>query len=196
MNAKDNLLDVVARRRARYTIGAVAAAAVAVGATPAAAQYGTDAPLPPLPPLQGATVTPPPATRAPGASVAPAPAPSPSTPSPSSARATTPAPNRSGVAGAGSSGNAAPAGQGGVAGAVGSGDVVPATGTAGEVRDTGVGAPAVRIVSTERAEPVTISGDDLPFTGANLTLLALIGGALLALGLGVRRRSMIRTAKP
>ena len=178
MNARNRRLDIVARRHAKYTIG-VAAAAVAVGASPAAAQYGTDAPLPPLPPLQGETVAPPPATPAASASAGTAPAAPPRASTSSSPRAATPPPSRSGVAGA-----------------VGSGDVVRATGTAGEVRDTGVGAPAVRIVSTERAEPVSISGDDLPFTGANVVLVALIGGALLALGLGVRRRSGMRTAKP
>jgi hypothetical protein len=153
---------------------------MAVGASPAAAQYGTDAPLPPLPPLQGQTAAP-----AAGASAGA------NAPAPAATAAASPA------APAARASPAAPAAdQSGVAGAVGSGAAVPATGTAGEIRDTGVGAPSVRVVSTERAEPVALSGDDLPFTGANIALFAVIGVGLLALGLGVRRRSGVRAAKP
>lgn len=186
MNRSNNLAGLVAERRTRYKIGALAAAAMAVGASPAGAQYGTDAPLPPLPPLQGTTAAPT-GTTAPGATAAPSTSASPSTPT-----------GQSGVAGATGSGNAAPGAtdQSGVAGAVGSGDAVPAAGTGGEVRDTGVGAPSVSVVSSERAEPVAISGDNLPFTGARIGMLAAIGGGLLVLGLGVRRRSGLRAAKP
>lgn len=192
MTRSHHLFDLVAQRRTRYKIGAVAAAAVALGATPASAQYGTDPALPPLPPLPAVQgeATPPAATVAP---------PPPSAP-PAPARATTPPPvappPSSGVAGVTGSGSASRANQPGVAGAVGSGDVVPATGTAGAVRDTGVGGPTVRVVSSERAEPVALSGEDLPFTGANIALFVVLGAGLLVLGLGVRRRSGVRTAKP
>jgi len=83
----------------------------------------------------------------------------------------------------------------GVAGAVGGGDSTPAAGTAGEVSDTGVEAPPVQVASDERTAPV-IAGDDLPFTGAEIGMLAAIGAGLLVLGLGVRRRAGVRAAKP
>ena len=155
-----DLLELVTGRRTRHRIGAVAAAALAVGASPASAQYGADPPLPPLPPLQ--TVAPPPA---------PAPA-TPSTPSP-------PAPPPSDVVAA-----------------VGGGDSAPAAGTAGEVEDTGVGSRTVDVVSSERAAPVALGESSLPFTGAELALLAAIGAGLLALGFGLRRRTGARMAKP
>jgi hypothetical protein len=78
---------------------------------------------------------------------------------------------------------------------------VPAAGTAGEVGDgadagTGSGAQRVRVVSSERAAPVALGDDSLPFTGARIGMLAAIGAGLLALGYGVRRRSATHTAKP
>jgi len=178
MIRSNNLAGLVAARRTGYKIGALAAAAMAVGAPPAGAQYGTDAPLPPLPPLQGTTA--PTGTTAPGTTATPSGAP---TPGSSAAPSTTgPAP--------------APAGQPGVAGAVGTDDAVPAAGTAGEIRNTGVGGPSVRVVSSERAEPVSTRADNLPFTGARIGLLAAIGAGLFVLGLGVRRRSGLRAANP
>jgi len=152
MIRSSDLLELVTGRRTRHRIGAVAAAALAVGASPASAQYGTDTPLPPLPPLQ---------------TVAPAPAPN------------APAPPASGVADA-----------------VGSGDVAPAAGTAGEVEDTGVGSRTVNVLSSERAAPVALGDSSLPFTGAEIGLLAAIGAGLLALGFGMRRRTGARMAKP
>jgi len=134
-------------------IGAVAAALVAFGASPAAAQYGTGTPQPVLPPL-------------------------PTTAAPPSAQTTPPA-------------------QTGVAGAVGGGNSRPADNTtSGDTTDTGVDAPAVAVVSDERAAPAAVGGEDLPFTGANIGIFAAIGAGLLALGLGVRRRSGLPTAKP
>jgi hypothetical protein len=131
-------------------IGAVAAALVAVGASPAAAQYGTGTPQAVLPPLP--TTAAPPTAQAPPA---------------------------------------------GVAGAVGGGGSTPADNTtAGDTTDTGVGAPTVAVVSDERAAPAAVGGEDLPFTGANIGIFAAIGAALLALGLGVRRRVGLPTAKP
>jgi hypothetical protein len=144
-----------ARRRLGRRIGALAAALVAVGASPAAAQYGTGTPLPPLPALPGAT-----STGTPGTSAAPSNTPAPPVTTPAS----------------------------GVAGAVGSGDARPADDTSGAVLNTGVGAPAVEVVSDERAAPV-VDDDNLPFTGADLGIFAAIGAALVALGLGLRRRS-------
>jgi hypothetical protein len=174
MMQRSNVLELVAKRRTKYAIAAVAAAGVVFSPSPASAQYGTDPPLPPLPPLQGEaappTAAPPPAATA-GSPASSTPVPPPTAPPP-----------------------AAPSS--GVAGAVGSADVVPATGTAGEVRDTGVGGPTVRVVSSERAEPVALGGDDLPFTGANIALFVMLGAGLLVLGLAVRRRSGVRAAKP
>ena len=85
---------------------------------------------------------------------------------------------------------------GGVADAVGSGDATPAAGTAGEVEDTGVGSRTVDVVSSERAAPVALGESSLPFTGAEIGLLAAIGAGLLALGFGMRRRTGARMAKP
>jgi len=173
MIRSNNLAGLVAARRTGYKIGALAAAAMAVGAPSAGAQYGTDAPLPPLPPLQGTTA--PTGTTAPGTTATPSGAPTPG----SSAAPSTTGP---GVAG--------------VAGAVGTDDAVPAAGTAGEIRNTGVGGPSVRVVSSERAEPVSTRADNLPFTGARIGLLAAIGAGLFVLGLGVRRSSGLRAANP
>ncbi|MEA2143060.1 MAG: hypothetical protein QOI64_1490 [Solirubrobacteraceae bacterium] len=170
------MLEPVAGRQTRRRIGAVAAAAMAVGASPAAAQYGTDAPLPALPPLQG--------TQAPAAAAAPG-----ATTPPRASTPNVPAAASNAPADASANTRHAPANGAGVAGAVGSGDGVPAGGTGGEVRNTGVGAPIVRVVSSERAEPVSLDGDSLPFTGARIGMLAAIGAGLLLLGLGVRRRS-------
>jgi hypothetical protein len=172
------LLALAGDRRTGRRIGAVAAAALAVGASPASAQYGTDAPLPPLPPLQG-TVAAPAGAAAPATTAVPA-----TTAAPGTAAAPS-------TAGAPATSQAAPApgAAAGVAGAVGSGNSVPAGGTAGVVRNTGVEAPRVRVVSSERAAPVTLGSEDLPFTGARIGLLAAIGAGLLAFGLGVRRRS-------
>ncbi|MEA2195438.1 MAG: hypothetical protein QOG42_1872 [Solirubrobacteraceae bacterium] len=168
------LLELVGDRRFGRRIGALAAAVLAVGASPASAQYGANSPLPALPPLQGAT-TPVAGTAAPAGSRSNA-SPAPVTGAPTTAGAAT--------------GSAAGAENSGVAGAVGSGNTaVPVAGTAGAVRNTGVDAPTVRVVSSERAAPVALGGGDLPFTGARIGLLAAIGAGLLALGLGVRRRS-------
>jgi len=178
MIRSNNLAGLVAARRTGYKIGMLAAAAMAFGVTPAGAQYGTDAPLPPLPPLQG--VTAPTGTTAPGATPTPSGALAPGSTAASST--TLPAPT--------------PASQAGVAGAVGSGDAVPAAGTAREIRNTGVGGPSVRVVSSERAEPASIRADNLPFTGARIGLLVAIGVGLFVLGLGVRRWSGLRAANP
>jgi hypothetical protein len=137
------------------TIGAIAAALVAAGASPAAAQYGPGTPQGVLPPLPSTAVPP--------------------------------------------NAQTAAANQAGVAGAVGGGDATPADNTtSGEgvaAAGPGATAPAVAVVSDERAAPAAASGD-LPFTGADIGIFAAIGAALLALGLAVRRRSGLPTAKP
>jgi hypothetical protein len=170
MSPERSRFELVAGRRAGRRVGVIAAAMIAIGASPAAAQYGADPALPPLPPLPAAS---PPAPPAAAAAPAPgptggsgAPAPSPPAPAPS-----------------------------GVEAAIGSGDAVPAAGTKGAVRDTDVAAPAVQVVSDERSAPAAIEGDNLPFTGASLGLFALIGGGLVALGLGVRRRTVPRATR-
>jgi hypothetical protein len=177
MSPERSRFQLVAGRRAGRRVGVIAAAMIAIGASPAAAQYGADPPLPPLPPLPTASPPAPPAPAAAAAAPAPAPAPAPS----SGSGAPAPAPP-------------APA-PSGVEAAVGSGGAVPAAGTKGPVRDTDVAAPAVQVVSDERSAPAAIEGDDLPFTGASLGLFALIGGALVALGLGVRRRTVPRATR-
>lgn len=96
----------------------------------------------------------------------------------------------------GPAGPAGPQGPGSVAVAVDGGTPNAAEGTAsGEVRDTDVGAPTVRVVSTEAAQPVAAAGDSLPFTGAKIGVLAAIGAALAALGVGLRRRFAAPTAE-
>jgi len=177
MIRSNNLARLVAARRTGYKIGMFAAAAMAVGVTPAGAQYGADPPLPPLPPLQGtpaASGDPTPGSTTGSSTAAPG--------STTGSSTTPPAPT--------------PASPADVADAVGSGDAVPAAGTAGEVRNTGVGGPSVRVVSSERAEPVSTRADNLPFTGARIGLLAAIGVGLFVLGLGVRRWSGLRAANP
>jgi len=167
MSRKHSRLELVADRRAGRRVWAIAAAAIAIGASPAAAQYGADPPLPPLPPLPAASPPSAPAAAASAAAAPPAaPAPSPTAGAPS-----------------------------GVADAVGSGDTVPAAGTRGPARDTDAAAPTVRVVSDERSAPAAIEGDDLPFTGASIALFVVIGGGLLALGLGVRRMVVPRATR-
>lgn len=155
MISSSSLLRRAAVRRTGRRIGVLVAAVVAVGASPAAAQYGTGTPLAPLPPLPSTAVPP--------------------------AADTSPA-------------------QAGVAGAVGGGDATPAANTTSGEGVAGTGtdatAPTVAVVSDERAAPASTSGDDLPFTGANIGIFVAIGTALLVLGLGVRRRSGLSAAKP
>jgi len=95
-----------------------------------------------------------------------------------------------GAAGAqGPAGPQGPQGPEGVADAVDRGVSRPAEGTADVADDnTGVGAQQVRVVSSEAVQAVPASTGSLPFTGARVGILAAFGAALLAAGLGLRRR--------
>jgi len=158
MDLSSNLLNI-ASSPARRKIAVVAAAAFAASASPAAAQYGSGPPLPPLPALQSVA--------GPQGEAGP-----------------------QGPQGeAGPQGPQGVAGPQGVPGAVGGGEAIPAEGTTGPVVDTGVGSAPVRVVSSEAAQPVAAADTGaLPFTGARIGVLAAIGGSLLALGVGLRRR--------
>ena len=68
--------------------------------------------------------------------------------------------------------------------------------TSGDTADTGVDAPAVAVVSDERAAPAAVGGEDLPFTGANIGIFAAIGAALLALASAFAAGPALPTAKP
>lgn len=162
-------------------IGLVAAVALAIAPASALAdgkfsgKYGSGPPLPKLPPLQVDLDK--------KADVGKAGPPGPAGPA--------------GPAGAqGPPGPAGPQGPAGVDAAVDGGVPDEAEGTApGEVRDTDVGAPTVKVVSSEAAKPVAAPADELPFTGARIGILAAIGAALAALGVGLRRRFAAPTAE-
>lgn len=83
----------------------------------------------------------------------------------------------------------------GVPAAVGGGEADPADNTSGEGGDTGAaseptaGEPTAVVQSTDVARPVVAQADSLPFTGARIGVIGLIGLCVLLCGIEMRRRS-------